>query len=95
MSDKMTAFLSYLFQEDWTEPRILDLNITSDGFVMAFTDQEDSLFSSASDLERNWSDLLTIAGLTAEEMAEAKQLYQSRVVDWRPGSSQSSSKAEA
>jgi len=88
MSDKMTAFLSFLLQEDWTKPRILDMNITSDGFVMAFTDQEDSLFSSASDLERNWSDLLEIAGLTDEEMAEAKQLYKSRVVDWRQGARQ-------
>jgi hypothetical protein len=80
MSGKMAAIVGYILGESWTEPEIVALSVTSDGFVL--TDAE--FFGEAADLDRNLLNLLVAAELTPEERAEFERLYRKRVDDWRP-----------
>jgi hypothetical protein len=80
MSGKMTAIVGYILGESWTEPEIVALSVTSDGYVL--TDAE--FFGEAADLDRNLLNLLIAAGLTADERAEFERRYRQRVDDWRP-----------
>lgn len=80
MSGKMAAIVGYILGESWTEPEIVALSVTSDGFVT--TDSE--FFGEAADLDRNLLNLLVAADLSAEERAEFERLYRDRVDDWRP-----------
>ena len=82
MSGKMAAIVGYVLGEEWTEPTIPSLSITSDGFVVTM----DDFIGEASDLDRNVGNLLGVAGLTDEEQAEWDRLYRMKVEDWRrPG----------
>jgi hypothetical protein len=79
--------VGYLLDEQWTEPRITELHVTSDGHVLTRHDGDcgcDHYVGSAADLERNWIRLLEAAGLTDEERAEAEWLYRPAVTDHRP-----------
>ncbi len=80
MSGKMAAIVGYILGESWTEPEIVALSVTSDGFVL--TDAE--FFGEAADLDRNLLNLLVAAELTPEERAMFERLYRKRVDDWRP-----------
>jgi hypothetical protein len=80
MSGKMTAIVAYVLGESWTEPPILALSVTSDGYVTTDSD----FLGEASDLDRNLLNLLIAAGLTTEERAEFERCYRERVDDWRP-----------
>ena len=80
MSGRMAAIVGYILDEPWTEPAIVALSVTTDGFVM--TDAE--FFGGASDLDRNILNLLIAANLTPEERAEFERWYRERVDDWRP-----------
>jgi len=82
----MMALVSYVLGEHWTEPELLDLVITSDGYAIEYTEQGDALFSSVQDLERNWTSLLQAAELTDPEKAEAEALFRSKVTDYRRSS---------
>ena len=59
----MTAIIGSILDEPWTEPAIVALLVTTDGFVMTHAE----FFGGASDLDRN---LLIAANLTPEERAE-------------------------
>lgn len=80
MSGKMTAIVAYVLGQSWTEPEIIALSVTSDGFVT--TDAE--FMGEAADLDRNLLNLLVAAELSPEERAEFERLYRERVDDWRP-----------
>ena len=80
MSGKMAAILGYILDEAWTEPAIVALSVTSDGFVT--TDAE--FLGEAADLDRNLLNLLVAAGLTNDERADFERRYRERVDDWRP-----------
>ena len=82
MSGKMAAIVGYILGEDWTEPTIAELVITSDGYVLARNFGHigfDAFIGLATDLERNWDNLLSAAGLTGKERQEASHRYQQAV----------------
>ena len=92
MSAKMIAVVGCILGEDWTEPTIAELVITSDGFVLARNAGHvgfNAFIGSATDLQRNWDNLLNVAGLTGEEQREANYRFQEAVKSpWRKGKSQ-------
>lgn len=87
MSGKMAAIVAYLLGEVWTEPHILEISITSDGILDAFTScYEHDWLGSASDLEDNLLRLMDAAKLSAKERAEIVRLLCRRIRDFRPAS---------
>lgn len=80
MSGRMAAIVAYILGETWSEPEIIALSVTSDGFVTT----EAEFLGEAADLDRNILNLLIAAGLTADERAEFEGRYRERVDDWRP-----------
>lgn len=80
MSGRMAAIVGHVIGEDWTEPRIGWLSVSSDGYIST----EDTLIGEAADLDRNILSLLSTAGLTPEERDEFEALYRQNVDDWRP-----------
>ena len=86
MSDKMAAIVAYILSENWTDPAISDMAITSDGFLLAQHEGDIGLndfMGAASDLERNCRNLIAAAELTPDEQAEWQRLYKSSITDWR------------
>jgi hypothetical protein len=79
MSGRMAAIVAYVLDEDWTEPAIAALSVTSDGFAMTDSD----FIGEAADLDRNLLVLLATAEVTAEERQEFERRYRERVDDWR------------
>jgi hypothetical protein len=80
MSGRTAANVGYVLDEAWTQPAIVALSVTSDGFVT--TDAE--FLGEAADLDRNLLNLLVAAGLTDDERADFERRYRKRVDDWRP-----------
>jgi len=86
MSGKLAAIVGCILGEQWTQPSIAALVITSDGFVLARNRGEvgfNAFIGTAEDLERNWNSLLDAAGLTSEERQEADRRYRRVVRDYR------------
>ncbi len=82
MSGRMAAVVGYIVGEDWSKPRIVELVITSDGWVLARNAGHvgfDTIIGTAADLERNWNNLLLAAGLKSRERQEADERYQQAV----------------
>ena len=82
MSGRMAAVVGYILGRRWTRPRIAELVITSDGWVLARNAGHlgfDTIIGAAADLELNWNNLLRAAGLTGEERREAGELYRQAV----------------
>jgi hypothetical protein len=80
MSGRMAAIIGYVLDEDWSEPAITALSVTSDGYVTTITE----FMGEASDLDRNLLNLLIAADVTDDERAEFERRYRERVDDWRP-----------
>lgn len=76
MSGRMAALLGAVFQEAWTEPRIVELYQTSDGFLLA-RHEGDSGFNdfigAVSDWRRNVLGIAKVAGLTPRQLAWLRQ----------------------
>lgn len=86
MSPKMAAIVGCILGEKYTDPSLAELCITADGFVMGRHSDDcgfNEWIGEASDLERNWRNLLEAAGLTPEETQDAMMHYRVRVQDWR------------
>ena len=86
MSGKMAAIVAYVLAEHWTKPELVEMHVTSDGFVTARRAGDvgcNEWIGSAQDLERNVSTLLNVADLTPEERQKWEELYRLRVTDWR------------
>jgi hypothetical protein len=81
-SGRFTAMLGFILRERWTDPAIVDMVITSDGFLLlgSETDPMDNEFvGHESDLWRNLRDVARTAGLTARETTRLLTLAQARV----------------
>jgi hypothetical protein len=86
MSPRMAAIVGFVVGEEWTQPVIEELHVTGDGFVMARRGGDigcNDFIGAVSDLERNWENLLVAAGLSGDEVTEARRLYAVRIKDWR------------
>ncbi len=82
MSGRMAAIVGYILGERWSKPRIVELVITSDRWVLARNTGQvvfDTIIGTAADLDRNWSNLLRAAELTTEERQEAGERYRQAV----------------
>jgi hypothetical protein len=86
MSGKMAAVLGCILGQQWSRPRIAELLVTSDGWVLARDIGRvrfENIIGRVADLERNWETLLHAAGLTSEERQEAGVRYRQAVRDYR------------
>lgn len=84
MSGKMAAIVAYLLGEVWTEPHILELSITSDGILSAFTSHyRHDWLGTVSSLWDNLVRLMDAAGLNEQERAELVRLARRRIRDFR------------
>ena len=82
MSGKMAAIVGYILDEQFSDPAISELVVTSDGIVMAERVGEvgaDEMIGREVDLNRNLLDLVTAAGLTEEEIHEFGRLQRERI----------------
>ena len=82
MSGKMAAVVGYILGRRWTRPRIVELVVTSDGWVLARNAGHigfETIIGTADDLERNWGNLMRAAGLTGAERQEAGERYRRAV----------------
>jgi hypothetical protein len=86
MGGKMAAILGYILEKKWTSPRIDEMAITSDSFVMASHEGDigmNVIIGALSDLEGNWERLLDAAELTLEERTNAERLFRVKIEDHR------------
>ena len=86
MSGRMAAVIGYILGRRWTRPRIVELVVTSDNWVLARNAGQvafDTIIGTAEDLERNWSNLMLAACLTSEEQQEVDERYQKAVRSYR------------
>jgi len=78
MSGMMAAFVACVLDQEWTSPRLAELVVTSDGFVMGRREGDighNEFLGSKADFDQNWSRLLDAADLTNEERKHAETLY--------------------
>jgi len=86
-SGKMMAIVGYLLGEQFTEPSIADLCVTSDGFVLAQHDGEagcNHFIGGADDLERNLRGFASVA-FDEEEAKRFLSTAWRRIRDMRRG----------
>ena len=82
VSPKFSAMLAYILGEEWTDPQITGLSITSDGYLLAATSEDpfyDDFIGEASNLARNLIGVADVAELTGKEWAELSRLARSKV----------------
>jgi hypothetical protein len=82
-SPKMAAIIGFIVEEQYTNPAITELVVTSDQCVLAQHSGDvgaNDFMGGYSDLRNNWQNLIQAAGLTSEEAQEANNLFRSRVV---------------
>lgn len=82
MSPLMAAIVGFVLGESFTNPEIAEISVSeSEGFV--YLRKEGAIgfdgFQSLEDLRNNWNRLLDVAGLEAEERAEAVRLFHAKV----------------
>jgi hypothetical protein len=78
MSPKMAAIVGCILGEKFTEPQLVGLTVTSDGFVLGMPAGGigfDDFVGAFTDLDRNWNVLLDAAELTPEERKGADRLF--------------------
>jgi hypothetical protein len=86
MSGRMAAVVGYVLDGRWSRPRIVEMVVTSDGWLLARNAGHvgfDTIVGMATDLERNWENLMRAAGLTDDERREAGERYRKAVQDYR------------
>lgn len=86
MSGRMAAIVGYILDEPFSEPRIIDMNVTSDGFVLAVNQGDVSaneMLGERSDLDRNLVALLNVTpDLTEDEVVLFGRLQRERIRRW-------------
>jgi hypothetical protein len=80
MSGKMAAILGHLLNQTWTDPAMVELVITSDGFLMGRHEGEvtcNRFLGEESSLRDNLKKLITLpeVGLTGEEKEYLMKLF--------------------
>jgi hypothetical protein len=83
MSPKMTTIIADVVGEEWTDPQIGWLSVSSDGYATTDSDFP----GDAADLDRNIRKLLIAAQLSPAERQESARLSRERVDDHRPAES--------
>lgn len=81
MSPRFAAMVAFILGEQWTEPRMTSLTITSDGILL--TDMGNAIVGDAASFDDNVRRLMDAAELTADERAEFASAIRKRVKDWR------------
>jgi hypothetical protein len=82
MSGRMAAIVAFLIDQQVARPAIVEIVVTSDGFVLAGVDDDvgtNHFIGSYSDLLRNWRALIAVAGLTKHEHIEAEILFSTKM----------------
>jgi hypothetical protein len=84
MSGLMTAIVGFVIDATFGDPRIVEIAITPDGFVLAHSEGAASLVPVGryEDLLFAWSALLNAARLTTAERIEAQSLFAYKVGFW-------------
>lgn len=80
MSPRMSAIVGCILGEKFTVPSLAALTVTSDGMVLGMADGDigfNVFIDRKSELDRNWNNLLDVAGLTEFERKMADGLYTS------------------
>lgn len=78
MSPRMAAIVGCVLSQKFTEPQLVGITVTSDGFVLGMQEGGigfDDFIGSSADLRRNWNVLLDAAELTPEERKGADALF--------------------
>ena len=86
MSGRMAAILGFVLSQTWTMPRMQELHITSDGFLMARSSEDigcNDFIGAVADWDSNLQRLFGVAEVTPDERQEFAGLWQLRVKDWR------------
>jgi len=69
-SGKFTAILAYLLDEEWTDPPITSLTVTSDGILLdSSSGFANDILGDMGDLRRNIKGIAEVAGLNEAETA--------------------------
>jgi len=81
MSGKMAAILGQMLDQEWTDPALVQLCITSDGFLLGMQMGDvgfNELLGTEGDLKDNLARLVDLSevGLTAREKALIWQIFQ-------------------
>lgn len=82
MSPRMASIVACILGEDWVTPQVSGLMVTSDGFLLASLKGDigyNDFIGAESDLQSNWNELLTCAGLGHDERTLANKLYGEKV----------------
>ena len=82
MSGKMAAVVGYVLGANFVDPAITEINVTSDGFVLARVQGDagaSRFIGNYADLLRNWLHLVGTAGLSRREFIEARGLFAARI----------------
>ena len=82
MSGVMAAVVGFVVGARFSNPSIVEIVVTSDGFVLARVHGEigaNHFIGKHADLARNWFGLMTAAGLTTQEWIEAAALFASKI----------------
>ncbi len=77
MSGKMVALVGCILGQQFTDPSIAEITVSSDGFMLARNSNDigfNEFIGAASDFESNWNRLLDVAHLTDEERKLAQSL---------------------
>jgi hypothetical protein len=84
MSPLMAAIVGHMVGERYTEPEIVEIYITSDGWAgVSHDDLTSDLIGDATSLERNLANLADAAGLDDNERAEFTRLQEQMIHDYR------------
>jgi hypothetical protein len=82
MSGLMAAIVGYVLGVTFIEPRIVEIAVTTDGFVLARPEGDlgsPHYLGRYADLLRGWSRLVRASGLTQSERIEAECLFASKI----------------
>ena len=78
MSDVFASIVGYVLGEHFTNVKYAAMIISSDNFLLGQKSEDigfNDFIGSESDLNKNWKNLLNVAGLTEEELAYANQRF--------------------
>ena len=84
VSGKFTALLGFLLDEQWTDPQITALTITSEGGMLDTSSGfANEFIGSVDDLDRNIDGVAKVAGLTESQTLWLHRQVRYKSSDWR------------
>jgi hypothetical protein len=82
MSRKMAGLVGFVIGQEFVDPPIMEICVTTDGFVLARVGEQagcDTFVGAYADVSQNWNRLLAAANLTTEEQIEATCRFAERI----------------